>query len=902
MSVTLKIKRETVWNCHTHSKFSAKDALPAVADMVERVRQLGQPALGLTDHGNMAGSVQLYKACQAAGIKAFPGSELYVVPDLERHKSARAEHRTDRRAHMCVLAYTTEGYKNLVRLSTRSYRNFFNKPLLDLNDFAELAAEGHLRGLAATSGCVSGLVTQALFAGDDATARQYLCAFAGWFDRFYVELQNHHNTWDLGDGAQATDDELADYLWHTADELGLPCVISQDSHYLRPHDQPDHDALKRLVSFGPEPDDGVFGGDGYGLGDEAWFRAHHHPARYDVGVAGLVDLLGAHDLAIAPLDKYAYNIPFTVDDPQRELVARTHQALELASLGQKHFDRLNDELEIIAATGMAGYLLLVAEVTDWCRDNKVFFQARGSAAGSMCCWLLGITPVDPLKWELSFERFISRDRMKPPDIDLDVEHERRQELIDWLAERFSTAQIGNWRENKLAGELDPDTGEEVGKGSLRVQYFSRLRQLGVTTGDWTEVPDDDRTMLYRLDELKTLAGYGKHAAGIIVTTSRSEIDDLVPMMYIASSESFVSQYDMGDIEALGLVKLDVLGLKTLTVLHRCMDNLNRAVDLDWIPLRDDKTFRAISRGDTDGVFQLEGWAARRGCKDLKPSKVADVIAAMALFRPATMDSGATRVYIQTKHGKLPKEERHPLLDAVTAKTYGILLFQEQVISVLRSFGMDPDKLTKFLKAVKASNADIGAAGDVIKSYEVEVHAMASAHGISETDWDWLWQAITGFAAYGFNRAHSTVYGLTAYRCAYLATHHPIEFHAALLAVAAGTEKEAKYLKATRLRDIRVVRADVEESDVRYAVTRRGDAIRKGLMAIKGVGDKAAAAIVAARPSGGFKTVQAFVENVDHRKCSGIKPLRESLAKGHEPDYSVGTVNKLYEAGALDHLV
>jgi len=888
----LKIRKSPIWNLHSHSKYSAKDALPEVADMAERARVLGQPALGLTDHGNMAGSVQLYKECTKRGIKPFPGTELYMVKDRGDKKA--------KRHHLTVVAFSAEGYRNLVNLSTLSHHNFFHKPLVDLDDLASLHEYGRLRGLAAASGCVSGLVIQSLLNYDEAAAKAYLQAFDSWFDRFYVELQNHGNSWPVEGVAdyEVSDDELADYLHGMADELGIPVVLAQDSHYLRQEDQVDHDSLKRLVSFGPDPDDGTFDGDGYGLGDEAWFQAHHHSRRYLAGLAGLQDLLGAHDLEIPQLDHYAYRIPFTVEDPQRELTARTLTAAKELGLSSKHQDRLIEELEIISATGMAGYLLLVAEVTDWCRANQVFYQARGSAAGSMCCWLLGITPVDPLKWDLSFERFISRDRTKPPDIDLDVEHDRRQELIDWLSSRFSTLQIGNWRENKLRGEVDPDTGESTGKGTLRVQYFSRLRQLGQKENlGWEDIPDEDKRMLYRLDELKTLSGYGKHAAGLILTTNHTELDDLVPKMYIASSESYVSQYDMDDVEALGLVKLDVLGLKTLSVLHRCMDNLDRPVNLDWIPLRDDQTFRSIARGETDGVFQLEGWTARRGCKELRPTKVHDVIAAMALFRPATMDSGATRDYLGHKAKTKVAPKRHELLERVTAKTYGILLFQEQVISVLRQLGMQPDDLTAFLKAVKASNQNIGDAGKVIDSYREQVSELAKAAGMSEEDWSWVWTAMTGFAAYGFNQAHSTVYGLTAYRCAYLMTHHPVEFHAALLAVAAGSDKEKQYVQVTRQRDIRLLRANVDDSGVTYSVAKRGGAIRKGLMSIKGVGEKAAHAIVEARPDGGFRTVPSFAELVNHRKVNGLKPLRES---GYQ-DFSVGVVNKLDESGALDCL-
>lgn len=866
--------------------------------MVETVVGFGQPALGLTDHGNMAGAVQLYQECSKAGIKPFPGMELYTVLDRKDKKA--------KRHHMGVVAFTTEGYKNLVYMATLSNKNFHNKPLLDHNDLAQLAEAGRLRGIAGLSGCRSGFIAEALVNQNPGGAEVFAQAYANWFDRFYVEIMNHGITWDYelegtDEVGQVTDDEIGDQLLEIAQRLGLPVVITQDSHYCLPADRIDHDNLKKLVSFGPDPDDGVFSGDGYLLADEAHLRAHHREDRFNAGVAGLQDLLEAHDLHISQLDHYAYNIPFTVDDPSRELRDRCSRILRERGLSSVHQARLEEELDVIEATGMAGYLLLVAEVTDWCTDHQVFYQARGSAAGSMCCWLLGITPVDPIKWKLSYERFISRDRTKPPDIDLDVEHTRRQELIDWLATRFNVAQIGNWRELKLSGEVDPDTGETRGKGSLRVQYFARKKQLGEEVGEWSTIPKDEQDTLYRLDSLGIVHGHGKHAAGIILTTTQTELDELVPLMWIASSESFVSQFDMNDIEALGLVKLDVLGLKTLSTLHKAHDNLKRPVDLEWIPMAGNvpevrQTFQRIASGQTDGVFQLEGWTSRKGVRELKPTTVTDIIAAMALFRPATMDSGATRQFINVKHKRLERVERHPLLDGVTKETNGVLLFQEQVISVLRELGMNPDDLTKFLKAVKASQKDemVKAKAD-IAGYELMVGEMAREAGIVDDDWKWLWEAITGFAAYGFNRAHSTVYGITSYRCAYLSANYPIEFHAALLNIAAGGDKEAGYIAATRKRDIRLARPDVEESGISYEVSPSGRSIRKGLTSIKGVGVKGAAAIVVARPAGGFRTLDNFARLVDRNKVNGIKPYLESGDKG------VGALGKLIESGAMENL-
>lgn len=878
--MNLKVRRSKVWNLHSHSKFSANDALPSVDKMVATAKRFGQPALGLTDHGNMAGTVQLYTNAMKAGIKPFPGSELYIVHDRNDKKA--------KRHHMCVVAYTTEGYQNLVRLSTQSYRNFYHRPILDHADLAEASEAGLLKGIAATSGCYYGFIAQAMTKEDFSTARQLMRAYNGWFDRFYVELQNHNI--DHGDGW--TDDLLANELYFAAFDLGIPAVLTQDSHYCEHDDQETHNAFKRLVAYGDDPDDAVFPGDGFGLADLGWFMDHHNESRFRYGQDGLVDLLDAWDLSIPQLDHYSYNIPITVDDPDSELEHRTRTVLEDMRLDKerKYVDRLADELSIIKDTGMAGYLLLVQEVTDWCRQNKIFYQARGSASGSISNWLLGITQVDPLKWGLSFERFISRDRTKPPDIDLDIEHERRAELIEWLRGRFSVTQIGTWSEYSIHGEE-----EDEAKGSILRRYYGYRNRIGAATGEWDLVPDEDKAELLAIAQHKPFASYGTGAAGLVVTTTEEELTSLVPMMLVASSDTWVTQYDKDDIERLGLVKLDVMGVKTLTVLHKCMDNLGRDIHrgLDWIPLSDTKTYQSISRGETEGVFQLEGGSAKYGCKRLKPTKIGDVIAAMALFRPATQDSGATASYINRRSKKEGVPQRNSIIEKHTSRTYGIMLFQEQVIDILRDLGMTPDDLTAFLKAVKASNSAIGDAGHVIAAYRDDVHRMAKEKHFSDEDWEWLWEAIEGFAAYGFNQAHSTVYGLTAYRCAYLATNFPVEFFAAQLAVAGGTPKESRYVLAARRRGISIRRADINISAASYGMDTRHNAIRKGFTAIKGIGEPTAKKIIAARPEEGFTSMEEFCRL---SKVSGSGPyLNEGVL-------DVGIVGKLYEAGTLDSIM
>ena len=838
--------------------------------MVNTVTKYKQPALGLTDHGNMAGSVQLYKECQKAGIKAFPGTELYVVENREDKKA--------KRHHMCVVAFNTEGYENLVRLNTLANKNFYHKPLLDHNDIAGLSDEGLLKGIAATSGCFFGFIAQALSTGDDDRAETLMRTYDGWFDKFFVELQNHNI--DHGDGVD--DDLLADALHGMAVENGIPCVLTQDAHYCHKEDTEYHNTMKRLVSYGSDTDDAVFPGDGFHLASRHWFESHHEGKRLEYGKAGLDHLLDSHDLSIRQLDNYSYNIPFTVEDPQTILEIRCAEELASRKLSNRYEERLLDELEIVEDTGMAGYLLLVSQVTDWCKENQLFYQARGSASGSILCWLLGITQIDPLKHKLRFERFISRDRTKPPDIDLDVEHQRRIELIDWLKTRFSVHQIGTWLSHSL---------NEEGKGSLAIKYYSKQRASGSGYLSWEDVPEEDKSALDKLSSYEAYSSYGTHAAGLVLTTNDKEFDSLVPMMKVASSKTMVTQYDMGDVEDLGLVKLDVLGVKSLTILNKCMENLGRsALDgLEWIPTSDKATYSMIARGDTDGVFQLEGYSAKAGSRDLKPSKLSDVIASMALFRPATMQSGATDSFIKRKHGEEEITERHKLIMENTSDTYGILVYQEQVISLLRDLGMNPDDLTSFLKAVKASNAGVGDAAGVIDSYSEKLHSMATDLGMDEEDWDWVWGAIESFAGYGFNKAHAAAYGLTAYRCAYLACHHPIEFFSAVLSIWAGQEKESQYLKVARARGLTIRRPDINKSGVTYEVDPSGKSVRRGFQAIKGIGIKSAQKIVACRPEEGYASVEEFCSIA---KVSGSKDFLES------GDETVGVIGKLTEAGVF----
>lgn len=869
----IRIKRNSkYYSIHTHSRYSYNDALPDIKDLVEKASRLGYPALGLTDHGNMAGTVQLYQECRKKGIKPMPGSELYLVRD-----------RTDKKAkryHIGMVAYTTQGYRNLVHISTRSHKQFHHKPLLDLADLADLHEQGKTEGIALTTGCFFGLVTQTLISDGYTACKNLVAVLASWFDT-YVEIQMH----DIDHGEGVPSEYVLGRLLHRiAGELDLPVVITQDSHYLDEEHKELHDTLKALVSWSEEVDSAQFPGDSFHLADEQWMRDHHTDEIYNAGIEGLQHLLSKYDMYVEEMEEYHYKVPQIYPDPDIALRDYCFTVLSGLGLPKKYKIQLEEELDVIAVAGMANYMLMVREVCSWMLEEEIFYQVRGSAAGSLVCWLLGISNVDPLKWKLRFDRFLSKDRTKPPDIDIDVEHARRKDLLDYIAQRFTMVQICNW------GTYSFD--EDKDKGSLKVKYLAKQRKMGLEP-TWVNAPQEDKDRVIALAGLKLISNPGVHAAGVVVTSSQDQMDAMVPMQWIPSSRTMVSQYDGPDIEKIGLVKLDALGVKTMTVIRLAIENLGMTLNMLYeIPLNDRKVYSLISSGRTEGMFQLEGDTTRKMISRLKPRKIGDVIAAMALFRPGVMKSGAMDSYLRRNNRQEALPERHPIIAAATNETKGILLYQDQVISILRTMGMDADNLTAFLKAVKASNKGVEEAQRVMDHYMPIIQKMCHEHGMNDDDIKWLSESFDAFAEYSFNRAHATVYGITAYWSAYLSLYHPLEFCAALLAVGTGSDKEFTYKHVTRRNGIRITSPDVNVSKSDYTVDKDKKVIRKGLRSIKGVGVVASREIEAKQP---FTDFTDFITRCDPGKVTGIK----AYLKTGIPD--VGVLCTLYEAGALKSL-
>lgn len=904
----LKIRRARYWSVHTHSRYSANDAVGKVSQIVERARELGYKGLALTDHGNIAGSVELYQECRKNGIKPFPGCEMYLVEDRSIKDTKTVK---QKRYHFCVLAYTTEGYRNLVYLSTLSHQNFHNKPIVDLADLAALSESGRTKGLALTTGCYFGYVTQTLINSGPREAKRVVSALSGWFD-VYVEIQRHRIE---GQG----EEWIAQELEKIADELNLPIVLGQDSHYIHDYQQPVHDTMKALVTWSDDPAEAVFPGDGFHLVDDNWMIDHHGQRLFDKAMEGHDSLLAKHDMFVPELETYAYRIPSIVNNPYGTLLAQTAIKLnEKFGDDPVYAERLQTEMDTIHISGMADYFLLVADVCAKMREMGVAYQTRGSAAGSLVAYLLGITNVDPIVWGTSFDRFMGRpvalvdgkpavvDRKSPPDIDLDVDNLRRGEVIAWLNQRYSVIQIGNWSEMGFKTDAAGDQTSDS-TGSVVVKYMSARRKKLLKEGhskdeitellEWRNIPSEDKVRMQLLSDVRPISGSGTHACGLILCNSQDELDSLVPKMWVPNSKVFVSQFDMDNVEAIGLVKLDLLGSKTMTVMDRSARDLgfDSVEDLKQNLMGDfdDKAvYKAMAAGETEGVFQLEGYSSMLGVKEMRPRTIHDVIAAMALFRPAARDAGATQEYLDRRKKRVEMPQRHKIIQDVVGPTYGVFLYQDQIIDILRAVGMNSDDLTLFLKAVKASNKGQAKAKKTIDKYLPMVHRMCAERGIGEEDIKWLEYSFAAATGYGFNKAHATVYGITAYLTQWLQVHHPDVFFANLLSVQTDPDDTVKYEAAARQRGVRILRADVNESAATdYQVPSPG-VIRRPLSSVKGIGNVVAHFIQEAQP---FKDFDDFMGRVNISKVTGVKDFKPGETS--EDDLK-GSLRALHDAKAL----
>lgn len=872
---------ETFVHLHNHTEFSLLDGASRIPGMVARAAELGMPALALTDHGVMYGAIHFYKACKAAGIKPILGCEVYVAPRGRRDRERRADRDP---YHLTLLAADAEGYLNLMELVTIGQtEGLYYKPRVDREVLAR-----HSRGLVCLSGCLAGEVAQKALAGDSDGVREVVGTYRDIFgpDRYLLEVQRH----GIGD-----QERVNEALKLASREFGLRLVATNDLHYVHRHDAEAHDVLLCLQT-GANYDD-----------PKRWrFDSHDFflktAAEMAQVFADMPDAL-AHTLEVAEQVDLRIELgrsilpPFEVpegtsyDDYLRQLVEKGLRWRYDGSPPPAAIDRMNTELEVIRQTGYASYFLIVWDFFNFARQNGIVTgPGRGSAAGSLVTYCLGITNLDPLQHGLIFERFLNKDRVSMPDIDSDFSVEGRDRIIRYVTEKYGAdrvAQIVTFttmaskaairdvgrvlnvplKECDRLAKLVPvhqGRSKSLNDALGEVPEFREAYESGQQTG-----PDGNAYDLKRLiDVARSLEGVSRnvsvHAAGVIIAPDR--LVRYSPLQYGPRSASasdeqqrqVITQYDMKACQEVGLLKMDFLGLQNLDIISTCLrliaDNGGCEVDLLRLGYDDRKTYELISAADTHGVFQLEGSGMRRMLQEMRPQTFDDVQAAIALFRPGPMQF--IPAYIARKQGREPVEYMHPALEPVLRDTWGVLIYQEQVMM-----------LAQKLAGYTLSEADILRAAmgkkDKVKMAQQREGFVRGCvgNGIDRARAEEIFDAVTKFAEYAFPRAHAAAYAVISYQTAYLKANSPLEYMTSLLIHTQGNADDvATAIVDCRRRGIEVLPPDVNEARPDFSI--RAGRIRFGLAAIRNVGHGAAEAVVAERDRGGpYRSLDDFCERL-----------------------------------------
>lgn len=865
---------------HVHSEYSLLDGLPHPKDLAARAAELRQPALALTDHGALFAAIEFYEACKAQQIKPLIGIEAY----LAKHSMHDRDAKEDRNSyHLLLLAENNVGYQNLLKLaSAAQLEGFYYYPRVD---HALLAK--HSAGLICTTGCPSGEVPRLLSEGRREEARRALAWFRDVFpDRFYVELQEHA----IGEFANLNKELIA-----LAREFQLPLVATNDAHYLRPEDASAQDILLCIQTNTVITDSKRVRMDGtdYYLKSSAEMRALWHELP-----EALKNTLVVAERCNVDLDFKGYHLPpfpvpqgFTAESYLRHLCEEGFR---------KHYpngnpaarERLEYELGVIHQMGFDTYFLIVWDLLRAAHERDIWFNVRGSAAGSMAAYCAGITNLDPLQHHLIFERFLNPGRVSMPDIDLDFQDDRRAELIEYTIQKYgkeNVAQIVTF--GTLAAKASiRDVGRALAYPLDEVDRLAKLLPTGpnVKLDECLEkIPEfkqayAERDYIRRLiDTARLLEGVarnaGTHAAGVVVADK--PIVEYAPLHRPTKGDSAggfpVVQYEMNWLEHVGLLKMDYLGLASLTVMRRACELIkqrhNVEFDLGNIPVDDPKAFELLARGDVTGVFQVEGAGMRKVLQQLRPTKFEHVVATISLYRPGPMEHIGT--YINRLHGKERVEYKHPKLKAVLEETFGIIVYQEQIIQAAVALaGYKPGEADEIRKAV----------GKKIKA-KIEAHREkfvngAVANGIEKSVAEAIYGDIEYFARYGFNKAHAANYAVLTCQTAFLKAHYPLEYMTALLMTELGNvDKVGQLVSEARRMGYEVWPPNVNTSEVNFAITPDNRGIRFALSAIKNVGTGAVQVIVAARQQGGaFKSLDDFCRRVDLRQVN--RRALESLIK------------------------
>ncbi len=898
---------------HVHSEYSLLDGLPQISKLVARVKEMGMKSVALTDHGVMFGAIEFYKECLANNIKPLIGIEGYTVPE-DLHSKEKKEDRVNN--HLVLIAKNYLGYKNLMKLSTiANVEGMYYRPRVD-----KPTLKKYSEGLICLSACPKGELAQAVISGDMKRARETALWYQEVFGagHYFLEIQRHQYK-DYFERAKSNSEILeklknlqeSEDLWvegtiKLSRELGIPLVATNDAHYLKQSDAMAQDVLV-CVSTGKNVDDL----DRLRYVDTPTFhlRSTQEMEKLFADVPDALENTGKiADQCEVKIELGKWYFP-QIELPQGKDAKQHLKELAVENLPKKYPEitpeqekRLNFELDIIIGKGYAPYFLMMAELVNWCTGHGIITNTRGSAAGSLVSYVLGITSVDPIKYELPFERFLNPFRPKPPDIDLDIADNRRGDLLAHIVDRYGAdkvAQICTFG-RMLARAAVRDVGRVLGHPYSFPDKIAKLIPLGSqgfpmtmkialdTTLDFKSLYETDPEVKKVVDLAQEIEGNARHvsvhAAGVVV--SPAPMVDYTPLQTEPGGDKIITQYEMHGCEDVGLVKFDVLGIRNLSILQSAVEIINQGreepIDLTRIPLDDKKTFEMLARGETMGTFQLGGTGMTKWLKELKPSRIEDIMVMIALFRPGPMAN--IPEFIARRTGKSPLIYLHPKMAHYLEKSFGILVYQEDVLfTAIELAGYNWETVDALRQAIGKKKPK-----EMAQQHEIFVEGCRKYSGLSKAEAEKIWDLFVPFQGYGFNKAHAASYGIVSYQTSYLKAHFPVEYMTALLSAESGdTEKIAEAIAECRRMKILVLAPDINKSDIGFTIEKNeksleGKAIRFGFSAIKNIGDAAIGSILSVRESAGsFKSLSDIARRVDLQKVN--RKALESLIKAGAMD-------------------
>ena len=890
---------------HVHTHYSLLDGACKIPDLICRTKELGMDSIAITDHGCMFGVVEFFNECKKQGVKPIIGMEAYMAPGDRRERSTPSGSGADAAYHLLLLAQNLEGYQNLLKLSSISYREgFYYKPRIDKEKLKEFNS-----GLIATSACLGGEIPSAFMKRDAKAAKQIAETYLEIFgpDRFFIEVQKQ--------GLKEQDmvnPELADL----ARRLGVGLVATNDVHFLNKDDHFAHDVLC-CISMGRLQS------------DQSRLKYPEHlylksPAEMADGLASFdqamentvriaqmcnLELEFRRHAPVYPVAKaqlkpdYKYEFPMGIRDDEYYLRQLCQEGLQwrygTQAVSREILDRLEKEITVIASKNFSSYFLIVWDFCNFARENGIPAGARGSGVGTMVGYLLGLCNVDPVKYGLLFERFMDPSRSEMPDIDIDICQDGRGKVIEYVRKKYGhVAQIITF--GTLAAKAAcKDVGRVLGVPLSEVDKITKLIPTtppGITIDqaiagvpELKKLYESDPQKKQLIDIAKRLEGLarnaGTHAAGVVIADQ--PLENFIPLCKSTGGDDILTQFEGPIVEKVGLLKMDFLGLRTLSTLQRSIDLVKKikgtVVDIEQIDFSDKKVLDLFCRGETGGIFQFESGGMQDLLMKMCPDRLEDLIAANALYRPGPME--LIPLYCNRKHGREKVPVVHPIMDAILAETYGIMVYQEEVMQIFNQLGgIELSAAYKLIKAISKKNSDL------IAKFKPEFLKGTATKGISKDQAQELFELILKFGGYGFTKSHSTRYAIIAFQTAYMKTYHPVEYMSALLTYEMGsTEKVVEDIEECRrmtlldgTRGIKVLPPDVNVSDKDFTPvylppdvtaekkkSKKAAApvgvIRFGLCAVRGVGEKAVESVIQERKEHGeFRSIYDFTERVDLR--------------------------------------